>query len=180
VGTIFKIKDLNMFEGDWYCLYTKPRQENLAAQSAIDSGFVTFNPKIEKRRLLRGKATYALYPLFPSYIFVEANEDSLAKARYLRGVNRIIGFGKNGTSYKIPTPILRTLSTFLDDNIYKHDMHDLKDGDKVTVLDGPLKGVEAIFKAGLKDGERAIVLFELFSNYQEAKVNLEDIIKADD
>ncbi|MDD7987026.1 transcriptional activator RfaH [Lentisphaera marina] len=169
-----------MFEGDWYCLYTKPRQENLAAQSAIDAGFVTFNPKIEKRRLLRGKATYAHYPLFPSYIFVEANDESLDKARYLRGVNRIIGFGKNGTSYKIPAIILKTLSTFLEDNVYKHDMHDLKQGDKVTVLDGPLKGVEAVFQEGLKDGERAIVLFELFSNYQEAKVSLEDIIKSDD
>lgn len=169
-----------MFEGDWYCLYTKPRQENLTAQSALDAGFPTFNPKIEVRKVRRGKATYVHAALFPSYVFIQANEDNLDKARYLRGVNRIIGFGRDGESLKIPAIILETLATFLEDNVYKHDMHELKDGDKVQVLDGPLKGVEAIFKKGLKDGERAVVLFELFSNYQEAKVNIEDLIKSDD
>jgi transcriptional antiterminator RfaH len=169
-----------MFDGDWYCLYTKPRQENLAARSALDEGFPTFNPQIETRKVLRGKASYVNTPLFPSYIFIQADEDSLDKARFLRGVNRIIGFGRDGSSLPIPAIILETLSTFLDDNVYKHDMHDLKDGDKVTVLDGPLKGIEAIFKKDLKDGERAIVLFELFSSYQEAKVKMENLIKSDD
>ena len=55
---------------------------------------------------------------------------------------------------------MEALSQFLDENnVYKLERDELKDGDHVKVLDGPLKGVEAVFKADLKDGERAVILF---------------------
>ena len=43
-----------------------------------------------------------------------------------------------------------------------------------------LKGVEAVFKKDLKDGERAVILFEILSSHQEAQVNMEDLIKSED
>ena len=170
-----------MFDGNWYCLYTKPRQEALSVQSALDEGFEAFCPMIEQRKVRRGKAQIVTAPLFPSYIFVEAEEDKLLKIRHLRGVGRIIGFGKDGSSLLVPGEVLEALSQFLDENnVYKLDRNELKDGDRVKVLDGPLKGIEAIFKKGVKDGERAVILFEMLSTHQEAKVKMEDLIKNED
>ena len=170
-----------MFDGDWYCLYTKPRQEPLSVQSAIDEGFKAFCPMIEQRKVRKGKAQIMTIPLFPSYIFVQAEQEKLLKIRHLRGVGRIVGFGKDGGSMLVPGEILSGLASFLDENnVYKLDRDELKDGDRVKVLDGPLKGIEAVFKKDLKDGERAVILFEILSSHQEAQVNMEDLIKSED
>ena len=91
-----------------------------------------------------------------------------------------MGFGKDGGSMLVPGEILSGLASFLDENnVYKLDRDELKDGDRVKVLDGPLKGIEAVFKKDLKDGERAVILFEILS-HQEAQVNMEDLIKSED
>ena len=74
-----KTQGLIMFDGNWYCLYTKPRQEALSVQSALDEGFAAFCPMIEQRKVRRGKAQIVTTPLFPSYIFVEAEEDNSSK-----------------------------------------------------------------------------------------------------
>ncbi len=169
-----------MFEGDWYCIYTKPRMENLANQTAQDEGLKTFHPLIEKRRLIRGKAEWVKAPLFPNYVFIQAKDDEILKLKHLRGASRIVGFGKEGSSFKFPGEVLAAVNEFLDNGVFKDRNQDLKTGDKVKILDGPLKGVEAIFKESTKEGERAVILFEILSIQQEVKVKKEDIVKEDD
>lgn len=169
-----------MFEGDWYCLYTKPRQENLAAQSILDAGFEAFAPKMEVRRLVRGRAKVGEVALFSSYIFAGVrNEEDMGKLRYLRGVVRVVGFGKNGESLKVPVSILEELDSFLDDQVYRLK-EELKEGDAVTVVDGPLKGVDAIFKSHLKGAERASILFEILDTQQEVEIAKDILIKKED
>ena len=169
-----------MFKGDWYCLYTKPRQEALAAQSVLDAGFDVLAPRMEVRRVLRGKAVVSELPLFASYIFAGVqNEEDMGKLRYLRGVVRVVGFGKEGRSLKIPTDILAALDSFLDDQVYRLK-EELRAGDPVMVLEGPLKGVEAVFKSGIHGTERASILFEILDTQQEVQIAKEHIIKKED
>ena len=79
----------------WYAIQHKPAQgeravENLQAQEAC-----CFYPKITVERVVRGKRTQRLEPLFPGYLFInlEPGDPLWGKLRSTRGVLRVIGFG---------------------------------------------------------------------------------------
>ena len=119
---------------------------------------------------LRGQWREKIEPLFPRYLFIRLNlgEDNIAPIRSTHGVTKLVSF--SGQPATVPDPFIDALTQASDpDTGLLHPEKDLFEaGATVTIMDGPLHGLEAIFK--VHDGEqRSIILLELLGKLQQSR-----------
>lgn len=86
-------------QSTWYLVYSKPRQEFIAAEQLNRQGYVTYLPVCEHRTRTGRKASPELQgaaePMFPRYVFVQTGraQQSLSPVRSTRGVCTLVSFG---------------------------------------------------------------------------------------
>ena len=57
---------------NWYCIYTKPGQEDGVVKKLGElPGLYAFNPKLKRKKYSRAKLIDAVEALFPGYIFCQ-------------------------------------------------------------------------------------------------------------
>lgn len=88
------------------------------------------------------------------------------------GVVRLISFGDR--AQPVPDSFISTLRTQLervnaDRGIAAHAFHV---GARVRLTDGPLEGLEALFRGTMEPSRRADVLLEFMGRLQEVKVDI--------
>jgi transcriptional antiterminator RfaH len=79
----------------WFLVQTKPQQETRALENLQQQGVNAFCPQVFVEKLSRGKRKVIKEVLFPSYLFVEFDQEAVSalSINYTRGVNRIVSFG---------------------------------------------------------------------------------------
>ena len=79
----------------WFVIYCKSREELRAQQNLENQQIHAFFPKIRKQKLTRGKKTIVEEALFPSYLFIFADQEDLnfTRIRSTRGINDFVRFG---------------------------------------------------------------------------------------
>lgn len=150
-------KDKNI----WYLIRTKPRQEFIAALNLESQGFEVYLPQYT----LKGKVS----ALFPGYIFIHMNERlNYSKVSYTRGVQNFVKFG--GWFASVPHGVIQLMKEKeLATAVQSSELLKIHKGDSVEVLDGPLKGFNAIFE-GYSDEGRVKVLFDMLNNQQTVEL----------
>lgn len=159
----------------WYLLYTKPRQEKLALQHLQNQAYEVYLPLIQVEKIRQGVRGLVEEALFPRYLFVqldEAGSQSWAPIRSTVGVSQLVKFGHRFAE------VSQDLVSWVQDQAKVMKLApELKEGDVVTITEGPFRGMDAIFKT--YDGEkRAILLLNLLTKMTEAKFGLNWIKKA--
>jgi transcriptional antiterminator RfaH len=159
----------------WYLLYTKPRREKLALQHLQNQAYEVYLPLIQVEKIRQGVRGLVEEALFPRYLFVqldEAGSQSWAPIRSTVGVSQLVKFGHRFAE------VSQDLVTWVQDHAKLVKLApELKQGDLVTITEGPFRGMDAIFKT--YDGEkRAILLLNLLTKMTEAKFGLNWIKKA--
>jgi transcriptional antiterminator RfaH len=154
----------------WYLVYTKPRQEKLALANLINQYYEVFLPLVKVEKINKGSRRFVEEPMFPRYLFIRLDRlgsQSWAPIRSTLGVSCLVKFGYQ----------FAEVGDELVIGIQKHlDMipiiEKFKNGDFVTISQGPFKGIDAIFK--IYDGnERATLLIDFLYKKIEAKFSLE-------
>jgi len=156
----------------WYAIHTKPRQEMLAAENLQRQEFEIYFPRIKQAQRYRQQWRDKIEPLFPRYLFIrlDLGKDNIAPIRSTRGVAKLVSF--SGQPATVPDPLIDALIQSADpDTELLHPESTLFEaGETVTIVDGPLEGLEAIFKA--RDGEaRAIILLKLLGKTQQVRID---------
>ncbi len=64
------------YSKDWYVVLTKSKQELRAQDNLERQGGVVFVPMFTKERITRGKRVVRQEPLFPGYLFLQADAQS--------------------------------------------------------------------------------------------------------
>ncbi len=140
----------------WYLLLTKPRQEELALQNLQQQGYCCYMPRMQQQKIAGKQLKLIEVPLFPRYIFVEldssGNGKSWAPLRSTYGVSTLVRFGEQ------PAVVGREIITELKRRESTQGVITLfNSGDRVTIVDGPLMGIEGVFQ--MQDAEqRCLVL----------------------
>ncbi|MGH2648734.1 MAG: UpxY family transcription antiterminator, partial [Ginsengibacter sp.] len=67
---------------NWYAVYTKPQWEKKVASILKRKKFKSYCPLIAKP----GTRKNVLQPLFPSYVFVQANAEEISSIKQVQGV----------------------------------------------------------------------------------------------
>ena len=144
----------------WYLIMSKPRQETLANENLLRQGYEVYTPMISITRRRRGRYVDVIEPAFPRYLFIRLDQDTdnWAPIRSTYGVSGMVYFGF--TPAQIPdelVEILRCRET--EEGVLEFTAPELKEGDKVRIIDGVFSGYEGIFKAKSRN-ERVSILLE--------------------
>jgi transcription termination/antitermination protein NusG len=126
----------------WFAVWTKSRQEKVAAAMIGSLGVTNFLPlKLESRQWSDRKQTVNV-PLFSGYLFVRMNLSDGNKLRVLQ-VPGVAGFvGNSQGPLPIPEDQIEAVRTVVERRIECTVHPLLEEGDKVRVVRGPLAGME--------------------------------------
>ena len=158
---------------NWFAVYTKPRQEQVALLNLERQAFECYLPIAAdpyQRRNARTRTRHE--PLFPRYLFLSAAPDvqSLATVRSTRGV---VGLVRAGSELiKIPASIIAALKTRMDTatGLIPIDSIDLNNGDRVRVFDGPFAALEGVFKEH-RGQTRSLLLLEILGRETAVEID---------
>jgi transcriptional antiterminator RfaH len=141
----------------WYLVQAKPRQAERAELNLMHQGYQVFHPRLKIERIRRGRRLETEESLFPNYLFIRLQRwvDNWYPLRSTRGVARLVGFGDE------PLPV----ADVLIDEIHRRVSEQPKEpalhpGQNVQIIDGPFRGLDAIFKA-YQGEQRVRLLIEL-------------------
>lgn len=154
----------------WYLVHCQAKKEMYAANSLkhiLQLG--VFLPEIQSR----SHGTIKCSPLFPGYIFINADLQKVPKSRIntCPGVLRLVEFDDEPQS--VPQSIIDTITLRLNecDWFHMHSGHKFSYGDAVRMKCGPLRDLEMIFVSTSPTG-RVRVLLELLGRMKEVKVDI--------
>jgi len=146
----------------WYAVYVKSHHERKVAELLTGQGFTVFLPlvKVRSRRVDR-QATIEKV-LFPGYVFVEldiSDGNSCRKAKKTPGVLHFVGYGDRPTP--IPREQVESLQIAIANELKIDPYPYLKEGQRVEITSGPLKGMVGILKEKLKTRQRLVLSVDL-------------------
>jgi transcriptional antiterminator RfaH len=162
---------LNESQPSWFAVYTKPRQERIALEHLERQAFHCFLPMAVNPYQRRSERKRRIEPLFPRYLFLNAvpDQQSLGPVRSTRGVATLVRFGQKLA--RLPEPVIEAINDRCDgDGLVQLDPVPVEPGDKVRVFDGPLAGLEGIFKER-KGEKRALLLAKLLGTESTLEVD---------
>lgn len=159
----------------WYLVYTKPRQEKLALQNLQNQAYEVYLPLVQVEKIRRGVRGLVEETLFPRYLFVRLDEvgsQSWAPIRSTAGVSQLVKFGSSFA--RVRQELVQWVK---DQTRGVKFIPQFKEGELVSVTEGPFRGMDAIFKT--YDGEKRSILFlNLLNKVTEANFSLGWIKKA--
>lgn len=155
----------------WYVLQCKPREVFRAVEQLANQGYEAFAPSFRREAVRQGKREIVVDPLFPHYCFICLSDvaDNWAPIRSTRGVSKLVRFGD--LPLALPDGLVEALqvreSALNSPQAQAEAL--FTPGQTVTITDGPLAGLAAVFDA--RDGdERVILLLKLL--HQQQRVHL--------
>ena len=163
---------------NWFLVQTKPRQEGRALENLERQGIEAFCPKVFVEKLHRGRCKVSREVLFPNYLFVNFDQATVSamSVNYTRGVNRIVSFGD------VPTQVPEQLISQLQERVEKNSDSLITNlpvpGDQLQILEGPFRGLNAIF-AQLDGDSRAVVLITMLSQKVRAVLPFNSLSRTD-
>jgi transcriptional antiterminator RfaH len=145
---------------NWFCIYTNPREENLAFNELSNKGWRLYFPRYKRTISHARKIEEKIYPFFPRYFFaLNNNYFSLTSLKKTRGLANYIHY-YDGTPAYVNNDVINLLKTREDQNGFiRLNCKRFNRGNKVFVIKGTFKKLSAIFLVQ-NDDERAKVMLE--------------------
>jgi transcription antitermination factor NusG len=154
----------------WYAVYTRHQHEKAASEALRSKGIDVLLPLYRTVHRWKDRSKVVQLPLFPGYLFLQANLDRRLEILKTPGVCWIVS---NGGS---PCPIsaremegVRALATN-PDNSQPHPF--LTSGDRVRVRSGHFAGVEGVL-VRLKNHFRVVISVQLLQQSAAIEVGME-------
>lgn len=160
--------------GLWYVVQSRPRQEQRAEANLRNQHFETYAPFWCVEKVYRSKRVERKEALFPGYLFVRLcpSVDDFRPIRSTRGVLRLVSFGHE------PMPIDDAVVERIRQRVGDSDARPaIEVGERVEILNGPFRGLEAIFQSFDGD-ERVVLLLELMQQQVRSTQPLANIRRA--
>jgi transcriptional antiterminator NusG len=129
----------------WYALYTRSHCEQLVGDQLVVKGFHIFLPRINAWSQRAGRRHLITVPMFPSYLFLRhaIEKTSYIDIRKARGLVRILGERWDRLSV-VPDAEIEAIQTVLEACVPVMPHPYLREGQRVHITQGPLRGVEGI------------------------------------
>lgn len=163
---------MQVTQPSWFTVYAKPRQERMAMEHLQRQGFQCFLPMAINPYQRRSTKSARIEPLFPRYLFLNAAADqqSLGPVRSTRGVSSLVRFGTKLAT--VPERVIELINSRCDaeTGLVNLEPVPVNIGDRVKVFDGPLAGLEGIFRER-KGANRALLLMKLLGTESTVEVD---------
>ena len=142
----------------WYALYTKPRKEHQVDALLRGRGIETYLPTVQRKKKRRDRHDRIVY--FPCYIFARLDFEVLPRSSitWMPGIRSIASFGERPAI--VADEIVELVRRRLED-IEDVGCGLLKQGDRVRIVSGPLRDLDAVFDQPLSQIDRVRVLVDV-------------------
>lgn len=122
----------------WYAIYTRARHEVVVTKQIAYLGYQPFLPKRKRFSQRRDRRKIIETPLFPGYVFAKLTPTNFNKLLGLPGAVRILG--DKGKPIPIPEEEIESVRILVEAEAEIEPHPYLREGDKVRIVSGPLKG----------------------------------------
>lgn len=162
-------------EPPWYLVYSKPRQEFIAAEQLARQGYVAYLPVCEHRTKTGRKAAPAQpgmsEPMFPRYVFFRAGrtQQSLAPVRSTRGVCTLVSFGLGPVTVSPDVIEQVRHAEALRASVDRLNLPPMGVGDQVRLRNESLQALQGLVTAVA--GERVTLLLNILGRDKLLKVH---------
>lgn len=155
----------------WYCVKTRPKQEGVATRLLrADLGLEVFCPKIRFKRARSTGIAWVNEAMFPGYLFARFIYPELyRRIAATSGVARTLSFG--GRPCIVEDRIVEDLRIHIDDGETVEILSEIREGEEVRVVEGPLSGVRALVTRVLPARERVAILLSMLGQEREIEVS---------
>lgn len=156
----------------WYVLKTKPRAEEKVCAVLIGRQVEVYLPKVKAPRAT--PAAGRREALFPGYVFahIDVRLDEWVKTRSAPGVAYVLGC--EGKPSPVPEAVIDAVRKRLE--ACGGEMRPRPGrGDRVAIIGGPLRGLEAVFDTELTGGGRSRVLLSILGRLTPLSLNNHDL-----
>lgn len=144
---------------EWYLIRTKSSKERWVHDQLSGILPEVFLPLLEARIPRWGKLAWSIVPLFPCYVFAQFDlHKRYFDVKYTPGVQGIVSAGCDPLA--IPIPVVEEIKRRGVDGIIKIKSKEFDNGERVRVVEGPFRGLEAIFQRHLSGTERVAILLD--------------------
>lgn len=164
---------------NWYCVYTKPAQEDAVARKLSELlGLEVFNPKIKTKKFSRAKLVESIEGLFPCYFFTRFDHTKyIHTITYTRGVKRFVGDAA-GIPYVVDDAIIESIQARLKEGFVALNSTRFVGGERVLVEEGPFSGLSGLFINDLRPNERVLILLDAIRYQATLEINREMVARA--
>ena len=163
----------------WYVAYTQPRMERWARTNLWERGVEVYLPMHQKRRRHARRTEWVSAPLFPRYVFVNADL-AVVGARAIasaRGVVNMVSYGSEPAVVR-PSIIDGIREREDTDGVIRLEYERVyKPGEAVQICGGPFLDHRALFEAD-GDSDRVVVLLNLLGRQTRAQISRENLSPA--
>jgi transcriptional antiterminator RfaH len=153
----------------WIVVRTKPSREALAITNLERQGFTVYCPYLKKRIRHGRKSFDATRPLFPGYVFVAADSETMQWRPMLStlGVSTVVCAGDRPAL--LAGDVIEALKAREVGGLIGVRTGELQPGQKVAVQGGPFDGVIGTI-LDARENERHLILLELLNTSVKARV----------
>lgn len=141
-------------ERSWYAFYTVPRAEKKVLERLSSKRIEAFLPLHRQLRQWSDRKKWVEEPLFNGYVFVRITPREYQQAIETAGVVRCVTF--NGRLARIPDWQIEDIRRLLSAQESFEIVSEIKPGDPVVVVDGPLAGMNGEL-VGFRGSQRVAV-----------------------
>ena len=160
----------------WYLMRTKSGKER-SVQTQLS--FIlpeVLLPLLSAAVRRHGKSAKVLMPLFPCYVFARFDLTSeYSRVKYTSGVREFVCAGDLPVA--VPGETIRALKQRCADGPVEIPPVPLRSGDPVRVMEGPLRGLEAVFERYLSGFERVAILLSSMEKLKPRAVLRADVLE---
>lgn len=158
----------------WYALYTKPKKEHQVNTYLQGQGVATYLPTMRRKVRRRDRPDQMVY--FPCYLFARLDFDQMphSSVAWMPGVHRIIGAGEQPliVADEVVDLIRRRLAEKETEGYSEFQV-----GDRVRIVSGPLRDLDAVFDRPASAAERVRVLLDAMGRTMPVEVDVSEIVK---
>ncbi|MBR3840871.1 MAG: antiterminator LoaP [Erysipelotrichales bacterium] len=168
---------------NWYVLFVKSRNETKICEALLRENYDAFIPMKEVIFRKSGMVEKVKKIMFPSYVFVETDEDYITFNENLKliktkvsGIVRNLKYDNEGTA-PLTEPEIQLLNRLLGKKrVMEHSMGVIE-GDRIIITEGPLMGFESQIIHVDRHKRQATLELDILGNKTTTKVSLEIISK---
>lgn len=163
----------------WFAVQTQPRLELWARTNLWQRDFEVYLPRHAKRRRHARRVDTVTMPLFPGYLFVQADMARGDRRRIdsAPGVAGLVAFGARPPA--VPDPVIAEIRSREgpDGLVHLDPTLGLRPGDPVQVAGGALVDQRGLFD-GVNEAGRVAVLLTLLGRQLRVNVTADRILRA--
>src|ERR1039458_737854 len=153
----------------WHALYTRHQHEKSVAQALSNKDHEVFLPLVRAAHRWQDRTKQLWLPLFPCYVFIRGGFDRRVQILSTPGMISVVAWA--GRPAIIPPLQIDTVRQMIESTLQVAPYPFLQCGDRVTVVAGPLRGIEGIL-VRKRNMFRLVVSMEMLGRSAAVEVDI--------